>query len=191
DRDRSALDGFLNFRASFDGTVVCLALGQSLRVLGLTFGREAGHQGPDCHVDGLFGTFIIVSALGDLVQHLLGSGGEFGLDDGSALDLSGQHARIGGIVRDEPVDAVSAAARMISESLVDAGPALRAPACAPARCGGLCAGPASDVDPSVRSAFAVRGHAQLTNARSVLSGDDEDGVEPSALPPKVCSESRY
>src|SRR5699024_5032974 len=113
DRDRSALDGFLNFRASFDGTVVCLALGQSLRVLGLTFGREAGHQGPDCHVDGLFGTFIIVSALGDLVQHLLGSGGELGLDDGSALDRSGQNDRIGGIVRDEPVDEVSDAARMI------------------------------------------------------------------------------
>src|SRR5699024_5413075 len=118
DRDRSALDGFLNFRASFDGTVVCLALGQSLRVLGLTFGREAGHQGPDCHVDGLFGTFIIVSALGDLVQHLLGSGGEFGLDDGSALDVSGQNDRIGGIVRDEPVDEVSDAARMIFDDVV-------------------------------------------------------------------------
>src|SRR5699024_3902023 len=188
DRDRAALDGFLNFRASFDGTGVFLALGQSLRALGLTFGCEAGHQGPDSHVNGLFGTFIIIAALGDLVQHLLGSGGEFGLDNGSALDLSGQNDRIGGVVRDEPVDEVGDAARMVFDDLVDAASDLVVRVRASAGFVDLFVVVAGDVDPLVLSAFAVRGHAQFTNGRSVLAGYDEDDVELSGLLPKVGSE---
>src|SRR5699024_9403460 len=141
-----------------------------------TFGREAGHQGPDGHVDGLFGTFIIVSALGDLVQQLLGSDRQFGLDDGSALDLSGQNDRIGGIVRDEPVDEVGDAARMVFDDLVDAASDLVVRVRASAGFVDLFVVVAGDMDPVVLSAFAIRGHAQFTDGRSVLAGDDEDDV---------------
>src|SRR5699024_6861767 len=176
DRDRSALDGLLDFRTSLDGTVVCLALGQSLRVLGLTFGSEAGHQGPDRHVDGLFGSFIVVSALGDLVQHLLGSDREFGLDDGSALYLSGQNDRIGCIVRDQPVDEVGDAARMVFDDLVDAASGVVVRVRTSAGLVGLFVVGAGDVDPVVLAAVAVWGDAQCTDGRAVVAGDDENDV---------------